>query len=563
MKIPGRFGKYWLAYSIALLSLLLVAGIWLTTQRELSRTRQHFLSEGESDAASLAQIFEAHTVRTIQAADQAVQFLAFEYAKQGMALDIAKLVDSGVILGDIFNLFTIVDAKGDVILSSKPFAPMNLSFREHISVHRDGLVQGLFVSKPVLGKVSGKWSIQLTRRIANADGSYGGVVVVSMDPYYFTHTYESANIGEHSAIKLVGEDGIVRAWRTSEEGTLGQDISNSELFARIRKHEQGVSRAVSSLDGRDRLYAWRRIHGRSLYVVVGLDMEELLRPYMRVRDQALRQTVLTTAVVLLLCGMLLFFTVRLIRSREQALIASAAKTQFLSNMSHELRTPLNGILGYAEFLREDLPPGELREFANNIYDSGSHLLSLVNTVLDMSRIEARQVRVALSDFDPRDLARQAFLAHRSSAEVKGLHMEMEVAEDVPGLVRGDRGKMLQILNNLLHNAIKFTDAGSVRFMLAAQGRELHFTVADTGCGMSADAVQHIFETFYQADSSNVRAAEGTGLGLAIVRELASILGGRVDVRSARGQGSTFTVTLPLAAADKPREGEAETVREHQ
>jgi signal transduction histidine kinase len=180
-----------------------------------------------------------------------------------------------------------------------------------------------------------------------------------------------------------------------------------------------------------------------------------------------------------------------------------------------------------------------------------HLLSLVNAVLDLSRIEARQVELKLEDFGVRELARQAFSAHRSSAELKGLSMELEIAEDVPAEARGDRGKLLQLLNNLLHNAVKFTDAGRVRLRITAQAERLLFEVADTGRGMSAEALKHIFETFYQADSSNARAAEGRGLGLAIVRELVHLLGGKVDVQSAPGSGSEFAVTLPLRAAAWP------------
>lgn len=549
MFVTQKLKQYSPALLVCFLAVFLVGVVWWVTLKHLDNAKEKFIAGAERDVTSFARIFEEHTARTIQSADQAVQFLKFGYQTEGKRLDINRLLRSGVILDDIFNLYSIVDLKGDLVLSTQPFKSVNLSDREHIRVHRDNLVDGLFVSKPVLGRVSGKWSIQLTRRIAHPDGSYAGVVVVSMDPFYFTRLYESARIGKHSSIALIGEDGIVRARCAGNGSQIGQDVSGSDVFEALKLVKSGVVLSKSVIDQRVRLYAYRKIEAYPLYVVVGIDQEDLLQPYMAIRSQVLRQAAFTTIVIIVLSTILALLIVRLIRSRQHALSASAAKTQFLSNMSHELRTPLNGILGYAEFLHEDLPDGELRTFAKNIHDSGQHLLSLVNALLHLNKIEEGQIAVSLSMEDIRKLATQAVNTHRSTAAAKGLQLEFRVAGNVPDEVSCDRMKILQILNNLLHNAVKFTDTGSIRLDVSVEGNELRFRVADTGVGIPEGVQSMIFEKFFQVDSGNSRSAEGTGLGLAIVKELVRLLSGEIHVESSPGMGTAISVVLPLQQND--------------
>lgn len=528
-------------------SVALVAGVWMSTLRQVDSAQERALAGAAHDAASFARVIEEHTGRTIQSADQAVRFLKYEYQDNGLRVDLARLIRTGVILDDIFNLYSIVDAQGDLVLSSKPFAPVNLADREHVRVHRERRDAGLFVSKPVLGRVSHKWSIQLTRRIDLPDGGFGGVVVVSMDPFYFTRLYESAAIGAHSVVTLVGTDGVVRARRTGGVSEVGQDLSGSPILRAVRDRTNGVLRMHSAIDGRERVYAFRRLDNHPLLVVVGIDVEDVFTTIAPLCTELVAQAVASTLAILLFTGVLLALIRRLIRSRAYALKATAAKTQFLSNMSHELRTPLNGILGYAELLTYELEDGEHRSYAGIIHDSGTHLLALVNQLLRLNRIEAGREALLAAPEDVRALAMQAVDAHRSSARKKGLALALDVAPDVPDAVDCDRVKLLQVLHNLLHNAIKFTDHGGIRLGLAHAGDELVFTVSDTGRGIPA-AVQHrVFEKFFQVDAGDTRLGEGSGIGLSLVRELVGLMGGRVTVESSPA-GTTFRFTHPCALA---------------
>lgn len=541
--------RHYISALLCLFAAVLIGGIWSVTLDQLADAKRRFLQTGEHDAASFARVFQEHTDRTIESADQAVEFLAYEYLRKGARLNIAELVESGVILGDIFNLFTIVAPDGDVILSNKPFTPVNLADREHIRVHREGMARGLFVSKPVLGRVSGKWSIQLTRRISNPDGSLGGVVVVSMDPFYFTRLYEATQISEHSAVTLVGDDGIVRARRTGDKSEVGQDISGAEVFRKLRASPQGSFTTRSRIDGRERVYAYRKLATYPLIVLVGMDVEDLLQPYVPIRDHAVRQAALSTLAIVAFTVFLIILVRRLQKSREQAIHANEAKTQFLSNMSHELRTPLNGILGYAELLRDELPEGEQKSFAHCIHDSGTHLLSLVNSILQLNKIEAGQTDVNIGEENLRSLVERTVNAHRSSAMAKGLVLDLALDPGAPATFWCDGTKVMQVLHNLLHNAIKFTDSGSVRLEVEPRGDAILFSVSDTGPGIPAGMQAAVFDQFFQVDAGNSRANEGTGLGLAIVRELVLLMGGSVDVSSEAGKGTTFVVVLPPG---KPR-----------
>jgi signal transduction histidine kinase len=472
-----------------------------------------------------------------------VRFIQYDWRNKGKGVDLARLVEHGVVLGDIFNLYSIVDANGDVVLSSQPFKPVNLSDREHVRIHRERTDAGLFISKPVLGRVSHKWSIQLTRRIDLPDGGFGGVVVVSMDPFYFTRLYESARIGEHSVVTLIGTDGVVRARRSGGASTIGQNVSGGALMRRIGARTDGVLRETSSIDGRERVYAFRRLDSYPLLVVVGIDVDDVSRGIAPLRTQLVAQAAASTLAILVFTGVLLALIRRLIRSRAVALKANAAKTQFLSNMSHELRTPLNGILGYAELLGYELADATHREYAAIIQDSGNHLLALVNQLLQLNRIEAGRERLLLAPEDPRTLAAQVLNAHRSGAMKKSLALDVTVGAGVPAVVECDRVKLVQVLHNLLHNAIKFTDAGAVRLALARTGDHLEFAVSDTGRGIPDEVRERVFERFFQVDAGDARISDGSGLGLALVRELVALMGGNVAVESGHG-GTVFRFTLP-------------------
>lgn len=246
------------------------------------------------------------------------------------------------------------------------------------------------------------------------------------------------------------------------------------------------------------------------------------------------------------------------RAKEAAEAANRAKSRFLTNMSHELRTPLNAILGFAQVMvRDPAFPANHRPSADTILQSGDHLLSLINDVLDLAKIEAGHLTITPCPFNLRELLQSLHnLLHRQATD-QGLHLALEVAPEVPQYVVGDPHRLSQVLINLLGNAIKFTPQGTVTLgttlkagIPAAldQGVMVEFAVTDTGIGISPGDQERIFAAFEQAALAPA-ISQGTGLGLTISHHIATLLGGELTLRSQLGQGSTFTLTLPLTIAE--------------
>jgi signal transduction histidine kinase/CheY-like chemotaxis protein/HAMP domain-containing protein len=236
------------------------------------------------------------------------------------------------------------------------------------------------------------------------------------------------------------------------------------------------------------------------------------------------------------------------RELEQA---NRHKSAFLANMSHELRTPLNSVIALSGVLGRRLAgqvPEEEYGYLDIIERNGRHLLALINDILDLSRIEAGREEINPGAFNVRELVDAVMEMIGPLSAEKGLALVNRVGDDLP-LLHSDSHKVRHILQNLAGNAVKFTKTGSVEITARQVDGNLHIAVSDTGIGISAEALPHIFDEFYQADASASRVYEGTGLGLAIARKYARLLGGDISVESTPGQGATFTLRLPLALSD--------------
>ena len=254
-------------------------------------------------------------------------------------------------------------------------------------------------------------------------------------------------------------------------------------------------------------------------------------------------------------------------ARVRAEAAVSAKSSFLANMSHEIRTPMNGVLGFADLLlHDDLRPEQQRH-VQLIVDSGKAMMRLLNDILDLSKIEAGQMQIAPERVDLRHALRNCFKLIRPAAEQKNLELRFDIAPELPGFAKIDGLRLRQIVLNLLGNAVKFTERGSVTFRAShAKGEgeaegTLEIAVSDTGVGIAPERLSAIFEQFVQAENSTAQRFGGTGLGLAISRQLAELMGGTLGVTSQLGRGTTFTLTLPLVEVAGPDDAAQPAVAE--
>lgn len=266
-----------LSFGIVFFGIFLIFAIFLAYYHAIEGEKQKEMQAAVKETANLARAFEEHTLRTLRSADQATLFLKYQYEREGRTIDIPGYIRNGMLPGEPFIIMGVMDENGDLVASSQvPFVSANFQGREHFKEHISYDRERLHISKPLLGRLSGKWAIQMTRRVNKPDGSFGGVAVVAVDPYYFSDFYKQVDLGQNSSVVLVGRDGIVRARQAGSSTVAGQDLNGTELMNKLVVSDAGHYTATGEDEGVTRIHSFRALSAYPLAVVVGVDQQEIM-----------------------------------------------------------------------------------------------------------------------------------------------------------------------------------------------------------------------------------------------------------------------------------------------
>jgi signal transduction histidine kinase len=584
-----------LARWISLGSFGLMVCVWLAILVSTCSEREAALGRATSSAGNLSVAFREQLSYTLNTISAAMDLTAREIRADPAGLRLDRWSQDLPALARPTMFASFIGPDGKLISTSlKPGANgIDMSDLGLVKVQRALVTPEMYIGEPFLGPVSGRAMIQVSRRVDGADGQILGILVFTLAPDDLTTLHRSVDLGTRGVIALVGTDGRLRArFGDTPDGTLSVTGGSWPIMPDRDARDQGApdrgtvdSTVISdAVDGVSRVYSLRRLASFPLIVAVGLSLDdelaesrthtileigigvaasvllaalnlllvrEISRRRQRETELALEHTALETARTELLIeqGKLAAVNQELIYSSEQAEAANLAKSQFLAQMSHELRTPLHAVIGFSELISHHVTPmpasQEIAGYANDIMKSGRHLLALINSILDLSKVESGTARLAEDDVPLDEVVQDSLTTISQLALAANVAIDTSLPVDMP-IVRGDATKLRQIFINLLSNAVKFTPQGGSVTVLGRNEQDRGFAVivADTGIGMTEAEVAIALEPFGQVENSLARSFEGTGLGLPLARRMTELHDGRLTVRSVKGVGTTVEVYLP-------------------
>jgi len=312
--------------AIALFTFLLLGALWVVVVMEQHAERDAVVASAINQNMNLAVAYEEYVVRTLKGLDGVLLFMRHEYRRLGAKLDINRYALEGVIDGQLFSILSVVDERGNVVRSSREIDTVNYADREFFRIHQLRRNQDtFFIDQPVLGRVSGTWQVPMSRRIIKADGSFGGVIVLSVDPALLARFYQKVDIGEHGMVMLVGADGIIRARRVGNELNFGADISRTSLMREQAEKLTGEILGRGGFDGVRRYISYRTLPGYPLVVAVGAGQDAVLADYRRNRDRDYMAAALVTVVIMIFAAML---TATLARQNRTVVDLQASEARF-------------------------------------------------------------------------------------------------------------------------------------------------------------------------------------------------------------------------------------------
>jgi signal transduction histidine kinase len=559
------------------LAALRVSDAW-TAQRETARLLR-------TRVASDALVLSEYVAGTFTAGDAALRQLALHSRRVGgpSAPDsewAPSLASAGAGLRAI-GAISVLDRDLVIRHANRPalVGESRLGDPTFAAALSTGRPDDLIVGRPFKSPITGQHLIPLGRVLTSADGSVEGVVAASFLPGDMRRFFQSISIGERGTVWVFHTSGAIVVKEPSTEDPMGTPAGENEVFRAAAGGSHGVAEGPVQPGGPIMISGFRRVGNFPLVVAVSLDREEMFAPWRR----EIQGMIVTHAVASIVVAGVLFVLFRQIDAkaaaerelhdarqaeaerlrktneqlsamlqreqdaRRDAEAANALKDQFVMTVSHELRTPLTAIAGWARMLVDGMVSDEKRDGALRTIERNAQAQKrLIEDLLDVAGIMAGKLRLDIKPIVVAEVMRMAVDAVAPAATAKGVHLDVAIDPNA-GTVSADPERLQQVVWNLLANAVKFTPAGgTVSLTVSRAPRALHVKVADTGVGISAELLPHVFERFRQGGGSSRRQG-GLGLGLAIVRNLVELHGGTVTAQSeGEGRGSTFDVVLPAA-----------------